>query len=96
MHGGFLRDFGTPLAFCLWEVSVCVGGIFQNLDIAMRPDRFPAVNTMKRGGEEGRLMSSSNQEPPHQGGEGIREVEYRNKQTGRTLGLRGAKQMGAA
>ena len=27
-------------------------------------------------------MSSSNQEPPHKGGEGVREVEYRNKQTG--------------
>ena len=27
-------------------------------------------------------MSSSNQEPPHKGGEGVRAVEYRNKQTG--------------
>ena len=27
-------------------------------------------------------MSPSNQEPPHKGGEGVREVEYRNKQTG--------------
>ena len=50
VHGGFLQGFGTPLAFCLWEVLVCVGGIFQVLDIAMRPDRFPAVNTMKSGG----------------------------------------------
>ena len=50
VHGGFLQGFGTPLAFCLGEVLVCVGGIFQVLDIAMRPDRFPAVNTMKRGG----------------------------------------------
>ena len=29
VHGGFLQGFGTPLAFCLWEVLVCVGGIFQ-------------------------------------------------------------------
>ena len=50
VHGGFLQGFGTPLAFRLWEVLVCVGGIFQVLDIAMRPDRFPAVNTMKREG----------------------------------------------
>ena len=50
VHGGFLQGFGTPLAFCFWEVWVCVGGIFQVLDIAMRPDRFPAVNTMRRGG----------------------------------------------
>ena len=42
VHGGFLQGFGTP--------RVCVGGIFQVLDIAMRPDGFPAVNTMKRGG----------------------------------------------
>ena len=27
VHGGFLQGFGTPLAFCLWEVLVCVGGI---------------------------------------------------------------------
>ena len=27
-------------------------------------------------------MSSSNQEPPHKGGEGVREVEYRNAETG--------------
>ena len=74
---------------------VCVGGIFQVLDIAMRPDRFPAVNTMKRGGYEGRLMSSSNQEPPHKGGEGVREVEYRNKQTG-PWGWGGTKKMGEA
>ena len=44
VHGGFLQGFGTPL------VLVCVGEIFQVLDIAMRPDRFSAVNTMKRGG----------------------------------------------
>ena len=50
VHGGFLQGFGTPLAFCLWEVLVCVDGISQVSDIAMRLDRFPAVNTMKRGG----------------------------------------------
>ena len=40
-------------------------------------------------------MSSSNQEPPHKRGEGVREVEYRNKQAG-PWGWGGAKKMGVA
>ena len=40
-------------------------------------------------------MSSSNQEPPHKGGEGVREAEHRNKQTG-PWGGGGAKKMRVA
>ena len=34
----------------LWGPHFCVGVIFRPSYIAMRPDRFPSISTMRRGG----------------------------------------------